>query len=388
MRIICLVADGLGIGEAPDAERFGDSGSDTLGHTVRESGVRLPTLEKLGLGNLNASIAPNSNPLATVARLQERSEGKDTTTGHWEIAGLVTRTAFPTYESGFASDLIDQFAREANVSGVLGNRPASGTAIIAELGEEHLRTGRPIVYTSADSVFQIAAHETAFGLERLYKICEIARRLTRPLNIGRVIARPFVGADRATFVRTERRRDYSIVPPPNVLDTLVQSGVTVCSVGKIEDIFDHRGITEGDHTGNNRDGLNASLSFLKKHRNRDAFIFANLVDFDQLYGHRRDPIGFARSLSEMDDFLPVLMSELNDRDLMIITADHGCDPTFRGTDHTREFVPCIAYSPGRPGAVKNNRSSFTDIGATILSEFKLSSQNLPDIGTSIYAPST
>ncbi|MBI1860752.1 MAG: phosphopentomutase [Deltaproteobacteria bacterium] len=383
MRVICLVADGLGVGEAPDAARFGDAGSDTLGHVVKATGVRLPNLEKLGLGLINPCVPVVQNPLAAVGRLEERSEGKDTTTGHWEIAGLVTRKPFPTFEH-FPQSLLDDFVREAGLPGVLGNRAASGTVIIDELGDEHLKSGKPIVYTSADSVFQIAAHEEGFGLERLYQICEVARRLTLPLQIGRVIARPFVGSARGNFKRTEHRRDFSIAPPPNILDSIHRSGIPVCSVGKIEDIFDHRGISDANHTGNNPDGLAISLSFLKKYRGKDAFIFTNLVDFDQLYGHRRDPVGFAKSLEELDRFLPQLLGELTGQDLLILTADHGCDPTFRGSDHTREYVPCLSYSPGRPGKALGIRKSFADIGATILSSFRLPTADLPDLGASLY----
>ena len=387
MRVTVLVADGLGVGEAPDAKRFGDLGSDTLGHVLEAAPqLALPNLEKLGLGYLTRKLACPDSPLATVARLTEKSEGKDTTTGHWELAGLVTRKAFPTFESGFPQKLIDDFIQAAGLKGVLANRPASGTTIIRELGETSVQTGLPIVYTSADSVFQIAAHETHFGLDRLYRVCEIARKLTLPLGIGRVIARPFIGSCSSDFVRTEHRRDYSIAPPPNALDTIYRGGVPVCSVGKIEDIFDHRSITEADHTGNNRAGLDVTLKFLRKYQNKHAFVFANLIDFDQLYGHRRDPQGFARSLDELDRFIPNLIAEMAPEDLLLLTADHGCDPTFKGTDHTREFVPCVCYSPSRPGRHLSTRNSFTDVAATILSGFELSTTALPDLGTSLYEP--
>lgn len=375
-RTVCLVADGFGVGEAPDAALYGDEGSNTLGHIADHvGGLRLPNLEKLGLGNLGKfkGIAPAKSPLALVSRLAEKSVGKDTTTGHWEIAGLVTQKPFATFPNGFPSELIDAFIKEAGVPGILGNKAASGTAIIEELGEEHLRTGKPIVYTSADSVFQIAAHEESFGLKRLYTVCEIARRLTEPYQIGRVIARPFIGGNKKDFKRTEARRDYALVPAQNCLDSLLSVGVDTYSVGKIEDIFAHRGLKYSNHTGNNRDSLEATLSFLKKARGQKAFIFVNLVDFDMLYGHRRDPVGYAKSLVELDHFLPKLLEELTAEDLLLITADHGCDPTFKGTDHTREFVPLIAYKPGGMGGHVADRGSFTDIAATLSEAYRVPS---------------
>ncbi|NDC24113.1 MAG: phosphopentomutase, partial [Proteobacteria bacterium] len=266
--------------------------------------------------------------------------------------------------------------------GVLGNCHASGTEIISRLGEEHLKTGKPILYTSADSVFQIAAHEKSFGLQRLYEICEIARSITIPYQIGRVIARPFLGDNPSEFKRTENRRDYSLVPEKNCLDVLTESGIQVVSVGKIDDIFAHRGISCGSHTGNNRDSLKATLDFLQKTKNEKAFIFVNLVDFDMLYGHRRDPIGYAKALVEMDEFYPKLIGELTPQDCLILTADHGCDPTFRGSDHTREYVPLVAYTPGVPGQRLDDRSSFSDIGATVLDGLKVSAPLLPGLGKS------
>lgn len=384
-RIVCLVADGFGVGEAPDAAKYGDVGSNTLAHTAAAvKGLHLPNLEKLGLGNLGKfeGLPAVSSPLARVGRLVERSEGKDTTTGHWELAGLVTRKAFALFPHGFPAELVDTFVREAQIPGVLGNRPASGTTIIEELGEESLVTGKPILYTSGDSVFQIAAHEEKFGLERLYRVCEVARKLTAAYQIGRVIARPFVGKDRATFRRTEHRRDFSLSPGKNCLDVLQDSGVKVCSVGKIDDIFNHRAITVGNHTGNNPDSLAATLDFLVKNRNERAFVFTNLVDFDQLYGHRRDPVGYARSLVELDAFLPKLLAELTPEDCLILTSDHGCDPTFRGTDHTREYVPLVAYQPGVPGKFLGDRKSFADVAASVLSAFGAPSRDLADVGES------
>ena len=379
-RIVILVADGFGVGEAPDARLYGDEGSNTLAHVASSvGGIKLPNLEKLGLGNLGTfeGLHPIKNPKALVARMAEKSKGKDTTTGHWELAGLVTETPFQLFPNGFPEELLKSFITEAKIPGILGNKAASGTEIIRELGEEHLRTGKVIVYTSGDSVFQIAAHEEVFGLEKLYEICEVARRLTIPYQIGRVIARPFLGLTAQQFKRTEHRRDYSIKPPPNCLDVLQNNGIKVLSVGKIDDIFAHRAITAGSHTGNNPDGLRATLDFMKKNRGEQALIFTNLVDFDQLYGHRRDPKGYAQSLVEMDSFIPNILNELTQDDCVILTADHGCDPTFRGSDHTREFVPLVAYSPRFEGQTLADRNSFADVAATILEAYQISDNQIP-----------
>ncbi len=384
-RVVCLVADGFGVGAAPDASTYGDEHSDTLGNTARAvGGLALPNLQKLGIGCLGnfPGIALTDAPLGRVTRLQERSAGKDTTTGHWELAGLVTREGFPLFPEGFPAALLEAFISAARVPGILGNCPASGTEIIKEHGEEHVRTGKPIVYTSGDSVFQIAAHEEAFGLERLMKVCQLARELTLPYRIGRVIARPFTGATAATFTRTEHRRDFSLEPGRNVLDVLVEGGVQVCSVGKIDDIFNHRSITRGNHTGNNRDGLEATLGFLKQARGENAFIFANLVDFDMLFGHRRDAKGYAGALQELDAFYPRLIEELQEDDLLLLTSDHGCDPTFRGSDHTREYVPLVAYGPQLKAGHFADRTSMADLGATVLDAFSLSAKSLPDLGKS------
>lgn len=384
-RLVCLVADGLGVGAAFDAQKYGDQGSNTLGHVAQfVGGLRLPNLCKLGLGNLGVfeGIDPTENAVGYFGKMAEKSEGKDTTTGHWEIAGLVTKQAFATFPHGFPSALVKAFIKEADIPGVLGNIADSGTAIIERLGEEHMRSRHPILYTSADSVFQVAAHEEAFGLKRLYEICEIARELTLSHGIGRVIARPFLGNDKASFKRTENRRDYSITPSTNSLDLLSKGGVSVISVGKIEDIFAHRGITRGNHTGNNRDSLRATLDFLKENRGERALIFANLVDFDMLYGHRRDPVGYAKALADMDPFLPKLLGELTEQDTLILTADHGCDPTFRGTDHTREYVPLLVYKPGTKGGPLGVRNSFADVAAFWLESFGIDYSILPDIGHS------
>ncbi len=379
-RVIVLVADGFGVGAAPDAHFYGDEGSNTLAHVAKSvGGLKLPQLEKLGIGHLGLfeGISSTQHPKAIVSRMAEKSKGKDTTTGHWELAGLVTEVPFQLFPNGFPADLLQDFIREAKIPGVLGNKAASGTQIIQELGEEHLKTGKVIVYTSGDSVFQVAAHEEVFGLSRLYQICEVARKLTIPYQIGRVIARPFVGASSSHFKRTEHRKDYSILPPKNCLDVLQENGIKVLSVGKIDDIFAHRAITAGNHTGNNQDSLKATLDFMQKNRGEKAFIFTNLVDFDQLYGHRRDPKGYAQSLSEMDTFLPNILQELTEDDCLILTADHGCDPTFKGSDHTREFVPLIAYSPRFEGQHLNDRSSFADVSASLLEAYQITHSKLP-----------
>lgn len=384
-RVICLVADGLGVGEAPDAKKYGDEGSNTLAHTAEAvGGIRLPTLEKLGLGNIGdfPGIKRVSNPSGWAGKMAERSEGKDTTTGHWELAGVITAKPMATFPDGFPKVLLDEFISAAKVPGILGNKAASGTAIIDELGEEHVKTGKPIVYTSADSVFQVACHEETFGLERLQEICRLARELTMPYQIGRVISRPFIGSGKGNFQRTENRRDFALPPDKNCLDLLYENGVPVISVGKIEDIFAHRAISAGNHTGNNRDSLKASLDYLQKNRGKSSFIFTNLVDFDMLYGHRRDPVGYARALSELDEFLPKILGELEEGDALLLTADHGCDPTFRGTDHTREYVPLVVHAPGTGGGSLGVRESFGDVAAFLLEKYGIGPNTLPGVGKS------
>lgn len=385
-RIVCLVADGFGVGEAPDAKQYDDLGSNTLGNTARAvGGLRLPNLEKLGLGKLGsfAGISSDVTPIGSYGRLQERSHGKDTTTGHWELAGLVTREPFETFPNGFPQTLLDELIRQGDLDGVLGNCAASGTTIIEQLGAESVATGKPIVYTSADSVFQIAAHEEIFGLERLHQLCQLARKLTLPMRIGRVIARPFVG-EAGSFRRTENRRDYSISPGRNCLDALAENSIDVYGVGKIEDIFAHRSIHRSDHTGNNRDSLRATMRFLDESRGKNSFIFVNLVDFDMLFGHRRDPVGYAGALAELDAFLPTLLGALESSDALFLTSDHGCDPTYRGSDHTREYVPLIGYQPGQAGRALGDRPTFSDFAATVLDRFGVREPKLPDLGRSIF----
>ncbi|MCC6747627.1 MAG: phosphopentomutase [Deltaproteobacteria bacterium] len=365
-RVLLIVLDSCGCGRAADADRYGDAGADTIGHTARAvGGLKVPHLGALGLGNLTRAegVSSADAPRAAYGRLAEASAGKDTTTGHWELAGLVTTEPFRTFPDGFSEELIAAFAEETG-RGVLGNVPASGTAILDELGEEHLRTGSWIVYTSADSVFQIAAHEEKVPLEELYAACRVARRLCDPLKVGRVIARPFVGSPGA-FKRTYNRHDFGMPPPePTLLDRLHAAGVPVVGVGKIGDIFSGQGLSESIHTEGNADGL-------VKTRDRFArldrgLVFVNLIDFDSLYGHRRDATGFARCLEEFDAFLPELLPLVGQDDLLILTADHGNDPTHAGTDHTREHVPLLAYGPARAaGRNLGVRTSFCDVGATI-----------------------
>lgn len=381
-----MVLDSVGLGDAPDAAAMGDDGANTLGNTARAvGGLSLPHLQALGLGHLTTieGVPPCPSPSAAFGRLTERSAGKDTTTGHWEIAGCPVDTPFPTFPEGFPAQLLARF-EAATGHGVLGNRPASGTVIIDELGEEHLRTGRPIVYTSGDSVFQLAAHEEAFGLDELYRCCAVARELVDDLGVGRVIARPFVG-EVGSFRRTSRRRDYSRRPPqPTVLDALEGAGHTVVGVGKIHDIFAGAGVTEKIPTADNREGVQRTVEVMAR---LDAgLIFTNLVDFDALYGHRRDPQGYARCLEDFDRQLPSLLEALRPSDVLILTADHGNDPTMPGTDHTRERVPLLVCGPAAAAGVDlGTGDSFADIAATLRDIFDLPPSShgqsfLPKIG--------
>lgn len=363
---VLIVLDSVGAGELPDAHLYGDQGANTLGNTVDATGLRLPNLEKLGLGFIKQSHLPkDSKAQGLSGRLREISPGKDTTTGHWEMTGVRLSAPFPTFPDGFPKEFIDQFEQRIGTK-TLGNYASSGTVILDELGEEHIKTGYPIVYTSADSVFQIACHEEIIPLPRLYEICEIAREmLTGDLAVGRVIARPFVGKQKGAFKRTGARRDFSLVPPENtVLDDLKAAGHEVIGVGKIEDIFAHRGLTQSDHAAGNPACIQSALQFLQQ--DFDGLLFVNLVDFDMVHGHRRDPANYARALKEFDDALPAILEKLTGDDLLIITADHGCDPTFRGTDHTREHAPLIAWQPGtKKHQHLGDRDTFSDIAATI-----------------------
>jgi phosphopentomutase len=374
-KVVLVVCDSLGVGEAPDAGDYGDAGANTVGHAADAvGGLELPTLASWGFGRLTpiAGVDPVDPAAAVVGRMAERSAGKDTTTGHWEMMGVVLDQPFPTYPDGFPDEVIDAFA-EAIGRGVLGNKPASGTEIIQELGSEHLETGKPIVYTSADSVFQIATHKRVVPLEQLYAWCEQARALLRGEHaVGRVIARPFDG-DPGSFTRTKERRDYALPPPgPTVLEALERAGVRTLGVGKIEDIFSRRGLAGSDHTGDNESSLDATVRFLGE-ADEPAFVFTNLVDFDMVYGHRRDAEGYARCLERLDARLPEVVATLGEDDWLFLTADHGCDPTAPGTDHTRELTPMVAFSPGgTAGRRLADRGTFADLGATIAELFAVS----------------
>lgn len=372
-RITLIVLDSLGMGAMPDAAEWGDEGADTLGHILASREVRLPNLQGWGLGNIRelAGVPAARSPRASFGRCALRSNGKDTTTGHWEMAGIVLERAFPTYPQGFPGEVIDRFIAETGVPGVLGNVPASGTEIIKELGEEHVRTGKPIVYTSADSVFQIAAHEEVVPVARLYEICETARRILRGEHeVGRVIARPFVG-EAGAFTRTENRHDYAVPPPrENLLPVLAEAGLDVVAVGKISSIYDALGVTRELPGKNNDQSIDQTIRALED--DSRGLVFSNLVDFDMLYGHRRDVEGYARALEHFDSRLPEIERAMRDTDLLILTADHGNDPTFRGTDHTREYAPLLVYGKrARAGVDLGDRSSLADIGQTVAHNFGL-----------------
>jgi phosphopentomutase len=373
-RIVWVVLDSVGIGALPDAGQYGDTGRNTLGHIADSRPLRIPNLVQLGLANIGplAHLSPAARPAGCFGKGATRSPGKDTTTGHWEMAGIWLEQAFPVYPHGFPPEIMQAFERAIGRK-TLGNKPASGTEILKELGAEHMRTGYPIVYTSGDSVFQIAAHEEIVPVEELYRYCEIARKiLDGPHRVGRVIARPFTGAP-GNFRRTERRHDYAVEPPrPMLLDVLVDGGVPVFGIGKIHDIYHGRGVKDYVTTKSNADGM-AKLRLALEQR-PSGLIFANLVDFDMLYGHRKDVEGFARSLEEFDSELGPLVSGLRQSDLLLITADHGCDPdpAWPTTDHSREYVPILAYSPvrrNRNGGNLGIRPTLADMGQTVARNF-------------------
>lgn len=374
-RRVCLVVlDSAGIGEMPDAAAWGDAGADTLGNIFKSRDVHVPNLQKLGLGNIRPlnGVPAEASPIGSYGKCTLKSNGKDTTTGHWEMAGIILEKAFPTFPNGFPDRIVDRFVAEANVPGILGNVPASGTEIIKELGEEHVRTGKPIVYTSADSVFQIAAHEEVVPIDRLYEMCEIARRiLDGDDKVGRVIARPFLGSNAADFKRTENRHDYAVAPPnANLLPLLKAAGLDVVCIGKIASIYDSVGVTEDLTAKNNDQTIDQTINALKA--DSRGLIFSNLVDFDMLFGHRRDTEGYAKALEHFDARLPEVFDAMNDDDLLILTADHGNDPTFPGSDHTREYAPLLVYGKSAtPGVALGTRGSLADIGATVAENFGL-----------------
>jgi phosphopentomutase len=371
-RIIWIVLDSVGIGPLPDAAEYGDVGRNTLGHIAESRPLQIPTLVRLGLANIAPlkHLTPPANPAAAFGKGATHSPGKDTTTGHWEMAGVWLDQAFPVYPNGFPREIIDAFEKQIG-RGTIGNKPASGTEIIKELGEEHVRTGKPIVYTSGDSVFQIATHEDVIPIAELYRMCEIARKiLDGPNRVGRVIARPFTGSA-GNFTRTTRRHDYAVEPPkPMLLDVLKDRSVPVFGVGKIHDIYNGRGVEDYVTTTGNADGMQ-KLSAAINERTR-GLIFCNLVDFDMLYGHRKDVEGFAKSLEGFDSLLAEFLKQLGPSDLLVVTADHGCDPDLRWktTDHSREYVPILALTPSKNlGANLGVRDTLADMGQTIAANF-------------------
>jgi len=371
---LIILLDGVGVGELPDAVNYGDVGSNTLANIAKKlNGISLPNLQELGLGNIIDILGvPKANsPLASFGKMIEKSQGKDSVSGHWEISGLELDFDFPYYPNGFPPKIIDKFLELTEFVGVLGNKAASGTEIIVELGDEHVKTGLPIIYTSADSVFQIAAHEDIISLPRLYEICEISRNeiFVEDNNIGRIIARPFIG-NSGNYKRTTNRKDYAMSPPAEtVLDLLKKNNIETVAIGKINDLFNHRGITQPIKTKSNEEGIEKIIDSIKKSEN--AFIFANLVDFDVYYGHRNDPRGFAEALKVFDNKLPEILSFLDEKDVLIITADHGNDPTTLSTDHSREFIPLLFYQKGKLGANLGIRKTFSDIGKSAANFFNV-----------------
>lgn len=382
MKAVLIVLDSVGIGAAPDAAEYGDGGASTLAHlAVAAGGLQVPTLQKMGLGNIPGllplspkekieGVPPEPMPIASYGAMREMSDGKDTITGHWEIAGLEVDPGFHGFPpvNSFPPNLIAAFEKETGRK-LIGNKAASGTAIIDELGEEHVKTGALICYTSADSVFQIAAHEEIVPVPELYRYCDIARRLCDPLRVGRVIARPFVGQPGA-FKRTENRKDFAYLPDePTILERLVEKGIPVYAVGKIEDIYCHRGITESVHTGNNADSQALVEKWTKE--KTSGLIMANFIDYDMLYGHRRNAKGYAKSLELTDAWLAGYLPLIGPEDMLILTADHGNDPTFKGTDHTREYVPLLVYRPGLPVESLGIRRGFYDIAQSLARFFSI-----------------
>lgn len=366
-RVIWMVIDSVGIGALPDSEKFGDVNVNTLGNIVKTyKDIKIPNMINLGLSNIEGveSLESINNPIGSFGRAKEVSKGKDTTTGHWEMTGVLVETPFKTYENGFPREIIEEFERKTNRK-VIGNKPASGTAILDELGEQQMKTGEVIVYTSADSVFQIAAHEEIIPLDELYRMCEIAREIMMGENaVARIIARPFIGTP-GSFERTANRRDYSLSPfEDTVLDNIKNANLDVIGVGKIEDIFNKQGITEAIHTKDNMDGVDQTINYMKK--DNKGLIFTNLVDFDSKYGHRRDVEGYKNALEEFDARIPEILENMKDDDILIINSDHGNDPTYKGTDHTREYIPILIYGKNVVNGYNlGTRNSFADIGATV-----------------------
>jgi phosphopentomutase len=383
-RVIVIVLDGVGAGEAHDTDLYGDSGSNSLGNTARAvGGLKLPNLEELGFGHITPmlGVAAVDHPKGAYGRMQPVSSGKDSVTGHWELMGVYLERAFPTYPNGFPPEVLEEFTRRTGL-GVLGNKASSGTEIIKELGEEHMRTGKAIVYTSADSVFQIAAHEDIIQVERLYEVCEISRELLQGEHaVGRVIARPFIGESAETFKRTPRRRDYPLAPlTDTVMDKLLAQGSQVRATGKIDDLFGGRGISHSNHTTNNESSTQAMLEFMVE--DFEGLLFTNLIEFDMIYGHRNDPQGYAGALEAFDAHIPDIMGRLRSTDIVIVAADHGVDPTTKSTDHSRELSPLLVFGPTVKGGVDlGTRDSYSDVAATIAEIFDLAA---PEVGKSFW----
>jgi phosphopentomutase len=380
-RITVIVLDGVGVGAAPDAADYGDAGSNSIGNTARVlGGIDLPHMAMLGLGHVTEipGVPPMADPWGGYGKMQPMSAGKDTISGHWEIMGIHLPDPFPTYPEGFPDEVIRPFEEQIGRE-VLANRPASGTEIIKELGEEHIRTGKPIVYTSADSVFQIATHEKVVPVDQLYAMSRTAREILQGKHgVGRVIARPFVGRTPEDFTRTDNRRDFSRTPDSaTILDKLEAAGYDVWSVGKIDDIFVHRGLTRKNHTLGNEESIQTTLNLLEE--DFHGLLFVNLIEFDMVYGHRNDPEGYYHALRTFDDAIPEIQSRLGDGDLVIVASDHGVDPTTKSTDHSREYVPLLAFGPRVRGVDLGVRDTFGDIGATIAENFQVVP---PEIGTS------
>lgn len=381
-KVILVVLDSVGIGEMPDSAEYGDKGSNTLGNISKVvGGLSLPNMEKIGLGNIDGikGIKMSNMPTGAHCKCAEASKGKDTITGHWEISGVVLEKPLNTYPNGFSEEIIKEFEEKIGRE-IIGNTVASGTEIIKELGEEHVKTGKPIIYTSADSVFQIAAHEEVIPLEKLYEMCQIARNmLVGDKLVGRVIARPFIG-EVGDFTRTSNRRDYALDPfNKTALEYLKENGYAVMAVGKIEDIFNGKGVTDAVHTKSNMDGVDKTIDYMKE--NKNGLIFTNLVDFDMKFGHRNDPKGYAEALVDFDNRLPEIIENMGEEDILMITADHGCDPTTDSTDHSREYIPLLVYGKNVKPENLGIRSSFCDIGKTILDIFDVKNEL---IGKSFY----
>lgn len=371
-RVVVIVLDGIGAGAAPDADLYGDEGANSLGHAAKAvGGLKAPNLAALGLGCITPiqGLPATATAPCGYGKMLPQSPGKDTVSGHWELMGIRLAEAFPTYPNGFPEEIVAEFTNQIG-RGILGNKAASGTEIIQELGAEHVRTGKPILYTSADSVFQLAAHEEVLPIEDLYRICQVARKLLKSEHaVGRVIARPFLGPTAGKFQRTANRRDFPVAPPsPSVMDSLKAAGKTVIAIGKIDDIFAGRGITRSSHTTDNKSSTAALLKSLEE--DFDGLLFANLIEFDMIYGHRRDPQGYVAALEEFDRHLPAIQQRLRRDDLAMIVADHGVDPTFPGSDHTREYVPLLVFGPGVKRTVDLHiRKSMSDVAATLAEVF-------------------